>query len=411
VKYIVLVPAGAADQPYEELGGRTPLEVSRTPNLDVLASQGSVGLVKTIPDKIEPASDIGNLSILGYNPRNTYPGRGPLEAAGLNVAMQPEDIAFRINFVTEADGHLVDYSAGHLSTAEAKVLIGYLNSKLGTEGLKFYCGLGYRHVAVVSGRSGSAGLKASCTPPQRLIGKETREGWPKGPGDEWLRKVMLDAKKLLHDHEINQVRLDLKENPASMIWFWGQGAATKLPSLKERFGLSGACVAAVPVVKGIARLAGLDVLDVDGATGYVETNFEGKARKGLEALKQSDFTLIHVEAADAASLAGNLKAKIQALEEFDRLIVKPVREYCERHPDTRVLILPDHLVSTENRTYVRGAVPFLLYGKEIAASAVPQFSEKVAQTAEFMFEEGSKLFEYFIGSPEAKTVDVDSKRA
>jgi 2,3-bisphosphoglycerate-independent phosphoglycerate mutase len=395
-KYITLVPDGAADQAYDELQGRTPLEVSRIPNLNFFARSGRVGLAKMVPDRMEPGSDVGNLSILGYNPREHYTGRAPLEAASMGLELAPDEVAFRLNFVTEAEGKLVDYSAGHITTQEAKVLIGYLNEKLGTDSVRFHPGVSYRHICVIKDRMGMRGLSAACDAPHNIMSRTVEAHCPQGPGDGLLKKIMTDAKLLLQEHEINHVRVDLKENPANMIWLWGQGVMPNLPSFQEKFGLKGALISAVDLLRGIARLARLDVIEVPGITGYLDTNYEGKAQYGLEALKTHDFVFIHVEATDEAGHEGNIKAKIQALEDFDRFIVGAVRKYCEKNPDTRVLVSPDHPTSCRLRTHLKGAVPFVLYGKGIEANGVELYNEVQAQASDIRFDEGHQVMEYLV---------------
>lgn len=398
MKYIVLVPDGVADHGYDELDGKTPLESSRIPNLNFFAKHGQVGLMKTVPDHMEPGSDVGNLSILGYNPKECYTGRAPIEAASMGIKLGGGEVAFRMNFVTEADGKLVDYSAGHISSQEGKVLVEYLDKKLGTDAMRFHAGVGYRHIAVIKDRMGKRGLSASCDAPHNIMGQNINDHWPKGPGDELLKKIMLDARLLLHDHEINHVRVDLKENPANMIWLWGQGLTPQLENFSERYGLNGSLISAVDLLRGIAHLTGLEVIEVPGITGYLDTNYEGKARYGLDSLKEKDFIFIHVESTDEAGHEGNLKAKIQAIEDFDYFIVSAVKKYCEDHPDTRVLVVPDHPTSCKTKTHMRGMVPFLVYGRNVSTNGIERYNETQAQASDLRFEEGYKMMSYLIGN-------------
>ncbi len=406
MKYIVLVPDGVADHGYEELEGKTPLESSRIPNLNFFAKNGQVGMVKTVPDRMEPGSDVGNLSILGYNPKQCYTGRAPIEAASMGIKLREGEVAFRMNFVTEAEGKLVDYSAGHISSQEGKVLVEYLNKKLANDVVHFHPGVGYRHIAVIKDRLGKEGLSAACDPPHNIMGQNINDHWPKGPGDELLKKIMLDARLLIQDHEINHVRVDLKENPANMIWFWGQGVMPELESFSEKFGLKGSLISAVDLLRGIAHLAGLEIIEVPGITGYLDTNYQGKAQYGLDSLKEKDFIFIHVEATDEAGHEGNLKAKIQAIEDFDHFVVGAVKKYCETHSDTRVLVLPDHPTSCKTRTHLRGPVPFVIYGQGMVSNGIESYNETQAQASDLRFNEGYKLMPYLVTNNKTK----DKKR-
>jgi 2,3-bisphosphoglycerate-independent phosphoglycerate mutase len=398
MKYILLVPDGVADEPYENLQGKTPLEVSRIPNLNRLAKEGRVGLCDTIPDRMEPGSDVGNLSILGYNPKDCYTGRAPLEAASQGILLGKGEVAFRVNFVTEAEGRLVDYSAGHISTQESHKLIEYLNEKLANDTIRFYPGVSYRNLAVVRDRMGLQGLCATCDPPHDIMGEEIGAHWPKGPGEVFLKKVMLDGRLLLHDHEINQIRIDLKENPANMVWFWGQGVAPQLQRFSDKYQVKGSVISAVDIVRGIGKLAGLEVIDVPGITGWFDTNYEGKVEYGLKSLEKKDFVLIHVEATDEAGHQGDVKLKISAIEDFDRRVVGPVSQYCEKNPETKVLVIPDHATSCKLRTHVRGPVPFLLYGKGVEPDEIDSYSESKAKCSDLRFEKGHELMTHFLRS-------------
>lgn len=396
MKYIVLIPDGASDQAYEELQGKTPLEASRLPHLDALAQGGSVGLVKTIPDQFKPGSDIGKLSILGYDPKKYYTGRAPLEAVSMGIRLEQDEVAFRMNLITEAEGKFVDPSAGSISDAEAVVLVDYLNQKIGNDSLKFFHGSGYRNIVVLKDRLGLRGLSASCYAPNEITGEKIDSCWPKGPGDELLRKIMLDTKKLLGAHEINHVRIDLGENPANMIWLWGQGVSPELSDFRERTGLRGGVVSAVDILRGIAKFTGLEIIEVPGITGYVDTNYEGKAQYGLDFLAKNDFVMIHAEGIDEASHEGNLKAKIQALEDFDRFIVAAVKKYCDQNQNTRVLVVPDHSSSCKTKAHMKGMVPFVLYGKGVAAGGIEHYNEVQAQASDLRVEEGHKILDCLI---------------
>src|SRR3989338_7885692 len=279
MKYIVLVGDGMADYPIRELGEKTPLEVAKIPNMNYRAKNGKVGLIHTIPKDFSPASDVANLSILGYDPIKYYSGRGPLEAANMGIVLGPDDIAFRCNVVTIDQEKMVDYSAGHISSEEASTLIKFLDKNLGSDKVRFYPGVSYRHLMVVRDKPlREALLKIKCFPPHDIMGLRIKEHLTKGEGSEFLIKLMEDSKPLLAGHEINRVRIDLKENPANMIWLWGQGVETDMPKFKDKFGVEGSVISAVDLIKGIGKIVGLNVIDIPGATGYYDTNYQGKAK-------------------------------------------------------------------------------------------------------------------------------------
>ncbi|MBI3008448.1 MAG: cofactor-independent phosphoglycerate mutase, partial [Candidatus Omnitrophica bacterium] len=332
MKYIILVLDGMADYRLEELGKRTPLEIARTPNMDFIAQNGIVGTAAMIPANMSSGSDVATLSILGYDPEKYYTGRGPLEAANMGIELDKDDVVFRCNLVTVENEHMVDYSAGHIPTNEAHGLISFLEKELGSDSVRFYPGVSYRHLVVIKGTDGFDDLnRITCTPPHDITGQDITNFLPRGKGCESLLRLMRSSKPLLEKHEINNVRIDLKENPANMIWLWGQGAKPDIPGFYERYGLNGAAISAVDLVKGIARIMGWKVIDVPGATGYYDTDYIAKAKYGLNALKENDLVFIHVEAADEASHNGDLRAKINAIENFDKLVAGTVLNGLKRH--------------------------------------------------------------------------------
>ncbi|MBI4431035.1 MAG: cofactor-independent phosphoglycerate mutase [Candidatus Omnitrophica bacterium] len=396
MKYILLIPTGLSDEPIPSLDGKTPLEVAQTPNLDFLAKHGKVGRAQHTPRKFYPGTDVTSLSVLGYNPEEYYTGRGALEAAHLGVKLGADEVAFRVNLVTVDGEKLVDYNAGQITTKESRALIAYLNKTLSNDAVRFVPGLTYRHLAIFKCKHGLTGLSAACEPPHLVVGKAVEEHFPKGPGEELLAHVMRDSRKLLRDHEVNQVRVDLGENPAGMIWLWGQGVTPNLPNLTKRFGVRGALIAAVNLVRGLGHFAGLDVLNVEGATGYVDTNFESKGQKAVEALEKYDFVCIHIEAMDEAGHEGNVKLKIQCIEQFDRYIVGPVRKFAQSNKDTRILVAPDHGTSSLKRVHLREAAPVLLYGAGVQADEIVWFNEEAARHSNWSFAKGHELMNEFI---------------
>ncbi|MFH1459244.1 MAG: cofactor-independent phosphoglycerate mutase [Candidatus Omnitrophota bacterium] len=399
IKYIVLVPDGMADYPLEELGQRTPLEVARTPNMDSLVQKGRIGLSSFVPEGLTPGSDVANLAIFGYDPQKFYSGRASLEAANLGIDVKDDQIAFRCNFITEENNLLSDYSAGHITTKEAHVLIKVLNKYLANDQLRFYPGVSYRHLMVIY-NPGKEFLKLKCIPPHDIIGKKISQYLPKGKGKEEILEIMIKSQEILKNHEINQVRVDLKENPANMIWLWGQGKKVALPSFKTRFNLEGSVISAVDLIKGIACSIGLEPVNVPGATGYYDTNYEAKAEYAIKELHNKDFVFVHVEAPDEAGHNGDTREKIKAIENFDRYIVSRVLQEAENMPNIRILICPDHPTPIALKTHTADPVCFLMYGQGICADSAQVFNEKEAKQSSFIFSNGFELMETFINKIE-----------
>ncbi len=396
MKYVVLIADGMADEPLSELFEKTPLESARTPRMDALAKGGQVGLCRTVPEGMAPASDVACLSILGYDPRQYYTGRGSLEAANIGITLKEDEVTFRCNLVTVEDERIADYSAGHISDRESKVLIEHLNQTLGKKGIRFYPGKSYRHLLVAKKSFSPTGkFDVTAHGPHTLIGSRIERNLPEGEGAEFLSQLMLKSREVLNGHEINKVRLDLGENPANMIWLWGPGTRTTLPSFQDKYGLKGAVISAIDLIKGIGRLAGLEVIEVPGATGYYDTNYEGKASYALKALKEKDFVMVHLEATDEAGHNGDLREKIAAIEKFDRLIVGGVVDGLKGRKDFRILVTPDHATLVKKRIHADTPVCFLVFGEGIAPGGVSEFSEKSAQGG-LKFEIGYQLMDYFI---------------
>jgi 2,3-bisphosphoglycerate-independent phosphoglycerate mutase len=395
-KYIVLVGDGMADYPIEELGMRTPLEAARTPNMDFIAKNGSLGQALTIPDKMTPASDVANLSILGYDPKKYYSGRGPLEAANLGIELEEDDVVFRCNLITAGDDILLDYSAGHIKTKEAQNLIKFIDQKLGNNKIRFFTGVSYRHLLLVKRGCELKLQNLKCLAPHDIIGQSISRNFPKGDNADLIIKLMQDSREILVSHEINQVRLDLKENPANMIWLWGQGSKPNMPKFIDKFGLSGSVISAVDLIKGLGRILGLEVINVTGATGYYDTDYLAKAQAAIKSLKKKDFVFVHVEAPDEAGHNGDLREKLTAIERFDQLVVGPLLEYCKDLKDYRIMVLPDHATPLSLKTHTPEAIPFAIYGSDIPAEDFLNYSEKEAQKSKLYFENGYQLMEYFI---------------
>jgi 2,3-bisphosphoglycerate-independent phosphoglycerate mutase len=402
MKYIVLVADGMADYPIKELEDRTPLEAAQVPNMDYIARHGRLGRVTTIPAGMTPASDIANMSILGYNPREYYSGRGPLEAVNLGIDLADDDVAFRCNLVTVAEDILIDYSAGHISTAEAAPLIEAVGAKLGGSGFRFYPGTGYRHIMVATG-AGNTFDNVQTTPPHDISGKKITGSLPRGANAEIILTMMQESRAILEHNEINGVRIDLKENPGNMIWLWGQGKRPRIPKLTEKYGLTGSVISAVDLIKGLGSLAGLEVINVPGATGYYDTDYAGKAKAALRSLETKDFVFVHVEAPDEAGHNGDLREKITAIERFDKLVVGTIIEGFKRKKNFRILVLPDHATPISLRTHAADPILFGVFGEGITGRGFLKYSEKEAEKSDLHIEDGSTLMDFFIKNPEGNT--------
>jgi len=354
MKYVVCVPDGAADEPLTELGGRTPLEAAAMPNLAALAARGEVGRAATIPDGFPPGSDVGNLSILGYDPARYHTGRAPIEAAAMGLRLEPDQVAYRANLVTVgSDGTMVDFAGGHPTSEAAGEVLAALDRELGGDGVVFHAGVQYRHI-LVAPRSWS---EAVCTPPHDLTGRPA--SWPTGPAAPKLQALMDASRDVVG-------RFDLA---ATQVWLWGQGAQPDIPSFSSVYGLSAQLVSAVDLVRGLGVLTGIPAVAVEGATGWYDTNYEAKRDACLESLAAgTDLFLVHVEASDEAGHAGDLAAKIEALENWDRRILGPLVDGLAALSPWRLLLLPDHATPVALRTHTCDPVPYVLVDSEVDGS-------------------------------------------
>ena len=383
MKTIAIVLAGAADQPAEELGGKTPLEVAKIPHLHALAKNGKVGTVRLMPDRWSALPDAALLAFFGYDADKIYTGRAPLEAADLGLKLEGNEVPFRVNFITESTGRLADATAGKISNREARALMNFLNKKLASDFVRFFPGSGHRHVAVIKDAHGFEALSAKTVSPHEVVGEPIEMHYPKGPGSELLKKLMSDAKLLLQDHEINQVRLDLHENPANMIWFWGQGCMIQLEKFNQEYGISSALISDAEYARGIARLAGMTVMAA-GHPGEEEQakTYEKISRQLLDASEEKDFVCLHMVDCDRASREGDLRAKISALEAADYFILSKVKQYMEKNKDVRILVTPAHISSWKQRKRLKEAVPFLMAGKNLMSGDTEKFTEIAARSSE-----------------------------
>lgn len=400
MKYIVIIGDGMADRPLKELNGKTPLQTASTPNMDRLARYGIIGRIRTIPDGFHPGSDIANLNILGYNPQEYYSGRAPLEAASIGIGMKEEDVAYRCNLVTlkynkdRTKAVMEDYSSGHISTEEAKELVLEIDRHVGSAEISFYPGVSYRHIMLWS----SGETRIECTPPHDITGKEISDYLPVGNKEEILRDLMMKSAGILENHPVNKERIRRGDKAANSIWLWGQGKKLRLPTFKEKYALDGALVSAVDLLRGLGISAGLEILAVPGITGYLDTNYEGKAEGALKALERVDIAYIHVEAPDEAGHSGNYEDKIRAIEDFDARVVGNVLKGIGKFKEYRLLILPDHATPIAVKTHTDEPVPFLIFDSTMKRDNGDQsFDESILKRDDILvFEEGHKLMDYFI---------------
>jgi len=401
MKYIVLLGDGMSDKKVDELGGKTPLQAAKTPNMDHIARRGVMGLVRTVPDGLPPGSDVANLSVFGYDPRTCYTGRSPLEAASIGVQLGPKDVAFRVNLVNlhPQGGRLImnDYSAGHISNADGWELLDVLQENFNSEEFQFHPGVGYRHLMVW--RNGCD--RMTVTPPHDITGQDVADYLPKGEGADQLIQMMTSSQLLFYNHPQYKRRLAEGKLPANSIWFWGQGRAPRMESFKKKFGLTGAVISAVDLVRGIGVYAGLEIIRVHGATGYIDTNYDGKVKAALDALAQVDFVYLHVEAPDEAGHSGKLTDKVKAIELFDEKVVGPVIGGIKKFGEYRITCLPDHPTPVKMMTHTAAPVPFVNYsGEEAAKEGVAGYDEDSAKATGLYIEEGHRLMDMLMKKQE-----------
>ena len=361
-KYCIILGDGMADEPLSELSGMTPLEAANTPNMDYIASEGAMGLLKTVPDGFTPGSDIANLSVLGYDPAICYTGRGALEAASMGISLDDDDFAYRCNLVTIKDDILEDFNAGHITSDEGALLLETLNKHL--HGITCHAGISYRNLLVIPG-----GLGCESTPPHDITGQLIRNYLPTGPDADQLIKAMKISYEIFRDHPVNLDRIKNGMRPATSIWPWSGGKRPNIRPFKEMTGLSGGIISAVDLLNGIGVYAGMEIIKVPGATGFIDTDYQAKARYAIEALKRLDFLFIHVEAPDEAGHMGSIEEKVKAIERVDEMIGTIMKEY-----DGRIAILPDHPTPIRLKTHTAEPVPFAILGKD--KDITTRFSEK-----------------------------------
>ena len=400
MKYVIFLCDGMADYPIESLGGKTPLAVANNPNMNELCRCGKLGLVKTVAEHLSPGSDVANLSVMGYDPDIYYTGRSPLEALSIGVDLGDSDVTFRANVVTLSseekyeDKTMVDYSSGEITTEEAHQLINYLKENMTFPNIELHGGTSYRHLVVWDGGSTNVTL----TPPHDISDLKITEYLPKGEGADVLLDMMKKSHELLSNHPINLDRIARGLNPANSLWIWGEGTKPMLSTFKEKYNLSGTMISAVDLLKGIGAGAKMDVLEVEGATGNIDTNFDGKAAAAIDALKcGTDFVYIHMEAPDECGHHGDIEGKIRSIELIDEKVIKPVVDFLKStKEDFRVLITPDHPTPIALKTHVRDAIPFVIYDSRNDTGLNLDYTEENAKSTGLYIDPGHKLIEKFL---------------
>lgn len=403
MKYVVILGDGMADYPIDDLSGKTPLDVANKPNIDKLCSMGEIGLVKTVPQGFKPGSDVANLSVMGYAPEKYYSGRSPLEALSIGIRLENDDIAIRCNLVTLSDDKdyenktMLDYSAGEISTQEASELINYVNQNLGTDNLIFYAGVSYRHCLIMH----SSVLGTNFTPPHDISDKKITEYLPSGIYSEIFLDLQKKSYELLKNHPINKERLAQGKNPANSIWLWGAGTKPMLDDFYQKWGLKGAVVSAVDLIKGIGIGANMKSIDVEGATGTYHTNFIGKAQATIDALKNGyDYVYLHMEAPDECGHQGDLKNKIYSIELIDKIVVEYIVKALEAmNQPYSILVAPDHPTPISIKTHTSDPVPFVIFkSNDIKQNKYDKFNEYNAKQSGLYFDNGESLIKQFIGN-------------
>jgi len=388
MKYCILIIDGAAGWALSEHGGKTCLELARTPNLDAMAQEGTIGLVRTVPTGMEPSSACACMSVLGYDPRVYYRGRAAIEAKSMGILIDDGEVVFRCNLVATRDGKMWDYSSGHISTSEAQQLIAAVNENLGNDQVHFYPGVSYRHICKLKGREDT--LSATCTPPHDIPEKPISEFLPSGPGSDLLRDLMTRSEAVLRDHPVNIERRSRGDIPASMIWlFWGSGRVPDLPPFKQIYGFDAAVTAAVDVIRGLARMMGMGVLEIPGVKDGLDNDFAGQAAGALTALNQYDLVVIHIEAPDEAAHTGSIDDKVEAIQRIDNEVVSRLRSW--QSNALRVLIMPDHPTPIKVRTHIPDPVPFVLWGPGFTTNGAKRFTEAEAKSTGLFIDQGYNI--------------------
>jgi len=388
MKYCVLIIDGAAGWPLPQRGGKTCLELAHTPNLDAMAREGVVGLVRTVPSGMEPSSACACMSVLGYEPRVYYRGRSAIEAKSMGIPIADDEVVFRCNLVAVRDGKMWSYSSGYISTAEAQLLVSALNETLGSDKVRFYSGVSYRHICKIKGREDT--LLATCTPPHDIPDKPIAEFLPRGQGSDLLRDLMANSQAVLKQHPVNMERQARGDIPATMIWlFWGSGRVPDMPPFEQAYGLDAAMISGVDLLRGLAQMTGMEVLDIPGVTDGLDNDYAAQAEGALEALERHDLVAIHIEAPDEAAHAGSVDGKVEAIQRVDAEVVNRIRSW--NSGPLRVLVLPDHPTPIQIRTHTDEPVPFVLWGPGFAPNGAKRFTETEARSTGVLVDEGYNI--------------------
>lgn len=395
-KIVIIIPDGCADYPVESLGNKTPLQAAKTPNMDAIAAAGVVGKSDNVPRKYTPGSEVANMSLLGYDPNEYFTGRAPIEAAAQGIQLGPNDWAIRCNLVTVSDQIMVDFTADHISNQEARELLKTAQEHLGSEELEFVAGVSYRNLLIYRGKPGSTPpftKDTRTTAPHDLTDLTVQDDFPRGPGSDLLVSLMDQSVPLFADHPVNKARISAGKKPCTNLWLWGLGGSSVLPSYESRYQLRGAMITAVDLLRGLGAMAGWDRIEVEGATGYLDTNYAGKGKSAIQALQLYDVVCVHIEAPDEASHEGRVDEKIKALEEIDKHIVGPVYEALKTYGDYRIIVMPDHPTPVSTKKHSHGNVPFAIAGTGIAAGNAKTYDEIMAEASSIAYPDGWKLMD------------------
>jgi 2,3-bisphosphoglycerate-independent phosphoglycerate mutase len=393
-KHIICLGDGMADHNIAHLNGKTPLEVAKTPNIDFISQNGNLGMVDTVPAGFSPGSDVANMGILGYDPNLYYTGRGPIEAASMNIKCSPSDVIFRCNIVCIENSTMKDFTAGHISTAESTLLINQLNTAFKNSPITFYSGVSYRHIMVVEEKYANLITHA----PHDITDKNITSYLPSGKHETEFLEIIKKANTILNQSQININRQKNKKKLASSIWPWSQGKSPTMPSFKSLYSKTGGIITGVDLLKGLGKLASLETPDILGATGFIDTNYEEKVKGALTILNNHDFCYLHIEAPDEAGHMGDVNLKIQAIEDFDKKVVGPILNYQKENPDCVIMVLPDHPTPCDIKTHTHEPVPYCFYHRSMKSKSLKSYSEKNAKTTKIHFNTPWDLLTTFLNT-------------